>query len=166
MEITIDPFNIDKAIKEFEEYRTKVDKGITESVKQAVEIGKAEAQTRFTIAEYDGPRDVKVTSKVNKRSGRVTASGESVLFIEFGTGLEAENPRDIPEEFYTTAYLPGSWSEGPEGKGHWDDPGGWYYGHGRKTKGNKANKCMYDAYKEVERNIRKIVKEVFKCSQT
>lgn len=166
MEVKIAISKWDKALKEIEDFKKQYQANVKETIKQCVEIGKAEAETRFAIAEYAGPKDVKITSRVNKRSGTVTASGESVLFIEFGTGLEAENPRDIPAEVYKSAYLPGSWSEGPEGKGHWDDPNGWYYEHGQRTKGNKANKCMYDVYKEVERNLKSIVKEVFKWSQT
>lgn len=162
MDITVDLKNIDKAIKELEAYKKQFEANVTEVVKQATEIGKAEASTRFRIAKYDGDNDVNITSEVHKRTGVVTATGKATLFIEFGTGLEAENPRDIPAEYYTSAYAPGSWSEGPEGKGHWDDPHGWYYGHGKKTKGNPANKCMYSAAKEVERNVGKIAKEVFK----
>lgn len=162
MEITIDIGDLDKALKDIEAYKEQFKASVTETVKQATEIGKAEAQMRFAIAKYDGTKDVRITSTVRKRTGTITASGESVLFIEFGTGLEAENPRDIPMGFYSTAYLPGSWSEGPQGKGHWDNPHGWYYAHGRRTKGNPANKCMYDAAKEVERNVGRIAREVFK----
>lgn len=162
MDITIDLGNLGKALQDIEAYKKQFEASVTETVKQATEIGKAEAEMRFSVAEYDGPRDVKVTSTVRKKTGTVTASGEKVLFIEFGTGLEAENPRDIPTDFYSSAYLPGSWSEGPQGKGHWDDPKGWYYEHGKRTKGNPANKCMYDAAKEVERNVGKIAREVFK----
>lgn len=162
MEITIDIGDLGKALKDIEAYKEQFKASVTETVKQATEIGKAEAQMRFAIAKYDGTKDVRVTSTVRKRTGTITASGESVLFIEFGTGLEAENPRDIPMGFYSTAYLPGSWSEGPQGKGHWDNPHGWYYAHGRRTKGNPANKCMYDAAKEVERNVGRIAREVFK----
>lgn len=162
MEITISMSKWEKALKDIEDYKKKFRENVKETVKQTVEIGKAEAEMRFSIAEYDGPKDVKVTSKVNKRSGTITAAGESVLFIEFGTGLEAENPRDIPMDYYKSAYLPGSWSMGPEGKGHWDDPNGWYYSHGNRSLGNPANKCMYNAAKEMERMAPKIAREVFK----
>ena len=159
MEITIDLGNLDQALKDIEAYKKQFESSVTETVKQATEIGRSEAEMRFAIAKYDGTKDVKVNSTVRKKTGTITASGTSVLFIEFGTGISY--PNDHPEAS-RLGIEHGSWSEGPEGKGHWDDPHGWYYAHGRRTKGNPANKCMYDAAKEVERNAERIAREVFK----
>ena len=142
-----------------ENYEGRIEDDTRKFLKQVVDVGKAEAVKQYASAEYDGVKDVKVTSRVYKKSGTITATGEKLLFIEFGTGLQV---RDIPNELYKSAYLPGSWSEGPEGKGHWDDPNGWYYAHGRRSFGNPANKCMYYAMKQMELQAPKIAREVFK----
>lgn len=162
MEIKVDLTNIDKAISDLEGYKKTFSENVTQFVKEVTEVGTDKAQQSFRIAQYDGVNDVTVYKQVYKKAGVITARGEALLFIEFGTGLEAQNPRDIPMDLYTYAYMPGSWSIGPEGKGHWDNPNGWYYSHGNRSFGNPANKCMYNAAKEMERMAPKIAREVFK----
>ena len=86
----------------------------------------------------------------------VVALGRATLFIEFGSGvikpLHPETPPGLER---------GSWSDGPNGKGHWQDPNGWYYAHGKKSRGNPANMAMYEAVKDLENRLGQIAKEVF-----
>lgn len=159
MEIKIDVENLGAVLNDLENYKRKLDGNVTELVRQTTEFGRNEASSNFNSAKYDGTKDVRVTSRAYKKEGTVTASGESVLFIEFGTGIAY--PNDHPEAT-SLGIEHGSWSEGPEGKGHWDDPNGWFYAHGKRSWGNPANRCMYNAKKEVERNAQKIAREVFK----
>lgn len=159
MDIKVKIENLDEVLKDIEAYKKKFEQNVTEMVNQTTELGRSEATANFSSAKYDGTKDVNVTSKVYKKTGVVTASGESTLFIEFGTGISY--PNDHPEAS-RLGIEHGSWSEGPEGKGHWDDPKGWFYSHGNRTWGNPANRCMYNAAKEVERNAERIAREVFK----
>lgn len=166
MEITIDISDLGKALKDIEAYKEQFKASVTETVKQATEIGKAEAEMRFTIAKYDGTNDVQVKSTVQKKTGTITASGKSVLFIEFGTGIYYGGGHP---EGNTFGYVPGSY--GPNGlKDYWfykGEPGTNGVPSTKRpgsiiTHGNPANKCMYDAAKEVERSVGKIAREVFK----
>ena len=85
--IKADFSDLEKCIKDVEAYKKKFDDNVHEVVKQTVKYGEGQAKYEFNLAQYDGENDVKVTSKVFKKSGTVTASGQAVLFIEFGTGI-------------------------------------------------------------------------------
>lgn len=159
MDIKIDLSGIEKSINDIEAYKKKFEDNTEEFVKQTTDLGRETARANFLKAQYDGTNDVKVTSRANKKSGTITASGETALFIEFGTGISYP---DSHPEGPALGMTHGSWSDGPEGKGHWDDPNGWYYKHGKKSKGNPANRCLYDAGKQVEQKAPKIAREVFK----
>ena len=159
MDIKIKVENLNEVLQDIEAFKKRFEENVTEMVHRATELGRSEASANFSSAQYDGTKDVNVTAKAYKKSGTVTASGESVLFIEFGTGISY--PNDHPEAS-RLGIEHGSWSKGPEGKGHWDDPHGWYYAHGKRSWGNPANRCMYNAAKEVERNAERIAREVFK----
>lgn len=142
--------------------------GIDEKKKLLLErlaqIGINEASVKFAEASYDGDKDVKVKSTpewIDDNRLAVVASGKSILFIEFGTGLVGygEHP-EYAEQF---GYGPGTWSDDPAkgGKRHWDDPNGWYFKHGVKTHGNPPAMAMYEAAKTMRNNIRQIAREVF-----
>ena len=49
----------------------------------------------------------------------------------------------------------------PDGKGHWNDPKGWYTPGGQHTYGNPPAMPMYTARKTIEEELPRIVKEVF-----
>ena len=57
---------------------------------------------------------------------------------------------------------PGTWSlDSDSGKGHWDDPEGWYYEHGKKSHGNPPAMAMYDAAQTMVAELTTIAREVF-----
>ena len=159
MEISIKAKNLNRVLKDVEDRTQAIKDKTTEMVRQTTELGEKEASANFSRADYDGTNDVRVTSRVYKKTGTVTAKGTKTLFIEFGTGIIF--PNDHPEATGLNVEH-GSWSEGPEGKGHWDDINGWFFKHGQHSYGNPANRCMYNAKKEVERNAQKIARRVFK----
>jgi hypothetical protein len=94
---------------------------------------------------------------MEKRDGgyAVMANGQAVLFIEFGSGLIGFGH---PEPH---GMGPGTYP----GKGHWNDPNGWYYAHGKKSHGNPPNMPMYTTVKELEQELERMVKEVFDLYQ-
>ena len=102
------------------------------------------AQTVFASAIYDGQNDVRVTAKPTESGAEVRASGNATLFIEYGSGAAFGYGHPRPGQ-----YGPGTWSRGPLGKGHWDNPNGWYYGHGVKSRGNPPAAAMYHAEREM-----------------
>lgn len=150
---------IDQAIRELEDYR----KWLTERTKVFLEALAAEgvniASVKFEQAIYDGDNDV--TCSIEERGENkvaVVATGKATLFIEFGTGIAYP---DSHPEGVDTGMVHGSWSESELGKGHWDDPNGWYYAHGKKSHGNPANMSMYNTIRELETKFEDIARKVF-----
>ena len=126
-----------------------------EICKRLADIGLEKATVKFAQAQYDGTKDAVVTIKKIDNGYVVRADGESVLFIEFGAGATyGYGHPDVQE------YGPGTY---PNGKGHWNDPKGWYVPKakgGFHTFGNPPNAPMYNTLKELEQQVLKIAKEV------
>ena len=146
-----------QAIKEVEQYQKWLDQRTKVFLDRLADEGLKVAQANFKVAKYDGDNDVRVSvEKRGKTARAVVAFGRAALFIEFGSGVIRPLHPETPEGLER-----GSWSDGPQGKHHWQDPEGWYYAHGKKSKGNPANMAMYETVKELERRLEEIAREVF-----
>lgn len=145
----------DKGIKELQnglkEYDKWLKKKSDELCKRLADMGAQKAEVNFAAAYYDGDEDHTISVEQRGDGYVVRASGETVLFVEFGTGLIGYGH---PEEH---GMGPGTYP----GKGHWNDPNGWYYAHGKKSHGNPPNMPMYTTVKELEQELARVVKEVF-----
>mgnify|MGYP003299151106 CR=1 FL=1 len=90
MKIRVNPFDkksIDDAIKQLKQYENEFAVKEKEFARRLAEIGVRVASSGFATADYDGINDV-VVSLVQTNSGAtVIAAGETVGFIEFGTGI-------------------------------------------------------------------------------
>lgn len=144
-------------------------------VEDVIQAGVNEATTQFSSPslKYAGNNDVLITSDVTSedfnQKGTVTASGESVTFIEFGTGVSNEG-----SEYASEHNVP---VHGTYGKGQGQHKG-WVYpasnGLGTTgtlvknredlvyTTGNPANRCMYHTQEVMKDKIDKSIKEFFK----
>lgn len=128
-----------------------LDRKCEELCRRLAELGATKAEVGFAAAYYDGNADASITVESDgKNSYRVLASGSTVLFVEFGSGLIGYGH---PEPH---GYGPGTYP----GKGHWDDPNGWWYAHGQHSHGNPPNAPMYNAVKEIELELARIAREV------
>jgi hypothetical protein len=163
--------NIDEAIRQIEEYEKRIIKKRKIFLEKLAEIGVDVAKVKFQSAQYDGENDV-VLSKpewINDNKLAISATGKSVMFIEFGTGVHyasESHPKAGEIGFSRGTYGYGlgkldSWRyEGSPGTHGEVIKEGKHKGEVR-THGNPANRCMYDASKEMRRKIREIAKEVF-----
>ena len=150
---------IDRAIREYTEWRQWLHDKTVEFLKALADEGLQIASARFKSAVYDGNNDVNCHMEDRgENTVAVVAIGETVLFIEFGSGVRY--PDSHPEAGEPNT-LHGSWSLGPEGKGHWDDPKGWYYAHNKKSWGNPANMCMYQTKRELENRFLQIAQRIY-----
>lgn len=150
---------IDDAIRELDEFK----QWIVDRTKVFVEALAAEgmniASVKFEHATYDGDNDVSCSiEERGENKYAIVATGKATLFIEFGTGVAYPDIHPAGQE---TGMVHGSWSKSEQGKGHWDDPNGWYYAHGKKTHGNPANMSMYNTIRELERQFEDIARRVF-----
>lgn len=161
MTITINGFDtasINSAINQLEQLRE--DK-TQEACIRVAEYGAQRAQTTFSFASYDGVNDVKVVAEPTIGGARVRASGNAVLFIEYGAGAKHGYGHPRPQ-----GYGPGTYP----GKGHWNDPNGWIYGgigSGKsrvplRTWGNPPACAMYNAEQDMYYRAYELASEVFK----
>lgn len=140
-------------------YRKWQEEKARELAERLASLGATVASIRFSRAVYTGPKDVDVTVEELPNGYKVKADGESVLFIEFGSGVTYGYGHPEAGEF---GMGPGTY---PDGKGHWDDPKGWYLpksAGGGHTFGNPPAMPMYEARKAIEQELPRIVKEVFR----
>ncbi len=147
---------INQLMRGVAEYEKWVNDKAKEFVQKLAEKGVELASVSFAQAKYDGDNDVSVTWEDRGEFTRaVVATGKATLFIEFGSGKTlGYGPPKHPEPL---EFGPGTYP----GKGHWDDPDGWYYAHDKKTMGNPPSASMYNARKELEETFESTVREVF-----
>lgn len=149
---------IQKIQDELVVYRKWQEEKARELAERLASLGATVASIRFSRAVYTGQKDVDVTVEELPNGYKVKADGESVLFIEFGSGVTYGYGHPEAGEF---GMGPGTY---PDGKGHWDDPKGWYLpksAGGGHTFGNPPAMPMYEARKAIEQELPRIVKEVF-----
>ena len=162
MKITIDPFDkesITKALQQLEQYKKDFLAKEELFVKRLAEIGVSVASTGFATADYDGINDVVVTIEHSGNRAAVVASGETVGFIEFGTGVK------FPEwNANGTEYTPPK--HGTYGKGFGARPHGWYFKQGegaaQHTYGNQPAEAMRTARDVMIEKVVQIAREVWK----
>jgi hypothetical protein len=170
--IVIDPLSKDSisaAIKTLNTYKKDFVKKEQEFVRRLAEIGVNTATGIFSIADYDGVKDVTVRMEETANGYAVIADGSTVGFIEFGTGIRhPEHPGFA--DYQQPAH-------GTYGKGLGANPGWWDYngdpgnkGHlittksGRtkvRTSGNDPAMAMYEAIISMTEQIATIAREVW-----
>lgn len=162
MKIVINPFDkksITEAIKQLEQYKKDFLAKEKLFVKRLAEIGVSVATTGFELADYDGINDVQVTMTQSGTNATVTAFGETVGFIEFGTGVR--NPEwDNSGMEYTPP------KHGTYGKGFGARPHGWYFkpgeGAAQHTYGNPPAEAMRTARDVMIEKVTQIAREVWR----
>lgn len=151
-----------KALRDVEKRKTNTETKVREVLEQLVNDGYNVASARFSMMPYDGNKDVHLGIQwESDRFVTLYAEGEAVLFIEFGSGARDGYGHPQAQEF---GYGPGTWSnnEALGGKGHWDDPNGWYYKHNTKSYGNPPARAMYSASTHLRARAEQIIRGVFK----
>lgn len=162
MKIVIDPFDpesVSAAIKELDRYKRWVQEKEEILRQRLAQLGATVASIEFSRAIYNGTNDVSVRVEDNGSKATIFAEGSAVLFIEFGSGAKYGNGHPEAGKF---GYGPGTYSDGPNGKGKWDDPNGWYFAHGQHSFGNPPAMAMVHARDAILEQLTAIAREVFK----
>jgi hypothetical protein len=118
--------------------------------------GATVASIQFARAIYTGSNDINVRVDDTGSVAVIYAEGEAVAFIEFGAGITYGYGHPQAGEF---GMGPGTY---PDGKGHWDNPKGWWFGSSQHTYGNPPAMAMYNAVQEIAQNVTEIAREVFR----
>lgn len=147
--------NIAEAAKELRVYADWVRRKEAELRSRLASLGATVASIQFSRAIYNGTNDVSVRVEDTGTKAVIYAKGKSVAFIEFGAGSAYGYGHPQASEF---GVGPGTY---PDGKGHWDDPDGWWYAHGQHSYGNPPAMAMYDAVQAMTEDLTRIAKEVF-----
>ena len=158
IQVELDNSSINKAIKELRQYSAWIQRKEDELRSRLAMMGATVASIQFSRAIYNGTNDVSVRVDDTGSVAVIYAEGESVAFIEFGSGKKYGYGHPQAGEF---GFGPGTWSDSDQGKGHWDNEHGWWYGSGQHSYGNPPAMAMYSAVKEITENVTKIAKEVF-----
>lgn len=150
--------SIAEAAQELRRYAEWVEQKENELRSRLASLGATVASIQFARAIYNGTNDVSVRVDDTGSVAVIYAEGESVAFIEFGSGERYGSGHPQAGEL---GFGPGTWSDGPDGKGHWDNPKGWWYGHGQHSYGNPPAMAMYNAVQAMTEDITTIAREVF-----
>lgn len=154
MNISIDIFDsasINEAVDRLNKYAKDLPQRLDEICEKLAKLGELRASLDFAKVHYDSGSDVSVSVEKIENGSRVLATGESVLFIEYGAGATYGYGHPEPN-----GYGPGTYP----GKGHWNDPNGWYYKHGKKSYGNPPAAAMYNAKMDIQQSIDSVADEV------
>ena len=158
IQIELSDSSINSAVKELRQYSAWVQSKETELRSRLAMLGATVASLQFSRAIYNGTNDISVRVDDTGSVAVIYAEGESVAFIEFGSGKKYGYGHPQAAEL---GFGPGTWSDSDQGKGHWDNEHGWWYGSGQHTYGNPPAMAMYSAVQEITENVTRIAKEVF-----
>lgn len=144
--------SVSRATRSLEEYTADLIEKANTVCERLASMGAVRASLDFSRAIYNGTNDVAVTVEPIDNGYAIHATGNAVLFIEFGSGASYGYGHPEPE-----GYGPGTYP----GKGHWDDPNGWWYGNHEHSYGNPPAQAMYNAKREIQAEVQRIADEVF-----
>ena len=144
--------SVSRATRRLDEYFADLIEKANRVCERLATIGAVRASLDFSRAIYNGTNDVEVTVEPIDNGYAIHARGNAVLFIEFGSGASYGYGHPEPE-----GYGPGTYP----GKGHWDDPNGWWYGNHEHSYGNPPASAMYHAKQDVLQEVQRIADEVF-----
>lgn len=154
---------INNAVKELRKYQAELNYKCQKFADKLAELGLQTAKSVLEQHIYSGETIGSLRIETDERGAvtklRIVVESEAILFLEFGSGIKYSgtvNPK--AEEL---GYGPGTYP----GKGHWNDPNGWWYlgddGEWHHSFGIEAAMPMYKSTVEMRQQIMKIAKEVF-----
>lgn len=144
-----------ETLKALERLSKRLPRSSSDALVEVAQEGASYAEALYAISDYDGPRDYAVTAERTGGGARITASGASVLFMEYGTGITYSG--DVHPWNAEHGMGPGTWpdphytiSKSGEKIPNWANPKGWWFGYHQHTYGNPPAMAMYQAYKLVQ----------------
>lgn len=142
--------------------KKQIERRAERACKKAAKLAAKEAERAFAAVEYTGNKDTIVAVEDIEHGAKVTATGESVLFLEYGAGITyGYGHPDVGR------YGPGTWpgkhySKGADGKliANWENPKGWRTPQGEHTYGNAPSAGMFKAFQKAEQEILRIAEDL------
>lgn len=168
MKIAINPFDpasIKAAIAQVKQYKKDFLVKEQEFTRRLAEIGVRVAQEIYSVVDSDGPNDVVVQLLQTPGGYTVLASGETVGFLEFGTGKRTPEWDSSDNAGFPIPYTPPK--HGTYGKLQGNNDWGWWYkpSEGAKaihTYGIAPAEAMLTARNQIIEQVVQIAREVWK----
>lgn len=168
IQYTLDTKDIDRAIREIEQYKQEIKAKVEECRKRIADAIAKDAQINFNSAQIEdiipsGTRRPDVSVSVNERGAMtvIVADGADAVWCEFGAGVyhngaAGSSPHPVGNDLGFTI---GSYGKGYGKKSAW----GYYDETGALiiTRGTRASMPLYNAAQAVARKALDIAREVF-----
>lgn len=164
IKVNLSPASVDKAIKELEAYEEHVKERCTAFGQALKQFGLTKLKIQI-LPHIDSGETLGSITAIDESTTdtvrfRLCVTSEAILFLEFGAGIKYSHSARHP--------LAGELGYGPgtyPGKGHWDDPNGWWYqddgGQWHHTYGQPASKPVYITSLQMREQLVALAKQVF-----
>ena len=153
-----DPASVDAAVQEIREYSAWVQRKAQELAKRLADMGAVLASIEYSRVPYTGEKLVDIAvNELDSNRYAITASGETVLILEFGAGIKYGHGHPLEGSIGMGA---GTYP----GQKHALSPYGWWLPKekgGDHTYGNPPAMAMYLTGKELRERVLEVAKEVF-----
>ena len=153
----LSPNAIKDAVDYLETYKKWVNQKIDELMIRLAAVGLETARVYFQQGATDGNNAPDTWVEPIENGFKIIANGKDVFFIEFGAGDAAGNHPDAAKAPVDTT--PGSYSI--KNTQEYYKYHSWHH-DGKKYTEFQPQMPMYHAMREIERNVTKIAKEVFR----
>lgn len=157
IKLRLTPESIDNAIAELKKYSINLQDKANEIARELAYLGRNVVDTHYAQSHELYVLYVDVV----ENTAMVIAVGDNVVFLEFGTGVYADDHTEGMETEGLPPIYGGAWSQS-EGMGHFrPDHQYWYY-EGIKYQGTLPMQGFYFASKEIQNRAVEIARQVFK----
>lgn len=158
--------NVDKVIGQLNDYKDSLVDKKSRFLERLAEEGIALIKANREKIIYDGDKSITV-DYVKDGDDKITiyAKSDSITFIEFGSGMHYAETHELASEF---GFERGTYGEKRGSREAWvykDKPAGTHgieLGGGRVlTRGNPANRTVYQASRDLRQRVVEIAREVY-----
>ena len=145
-----------KKTEELLDKLTHIEKPMKELARELCELAERVVNERYGsyYVFYDGNTDYSTEIEELPNGFRLTAYGEDIGFLEFGTGIFA-SPDEFAGDF---GVYPGSWSETHAKQFNLQTHPYWYW-RGQKTAGMPPTRGMHEALETIQNEFNAMAKE-------
>ena len=153
------PASVRAGVTQLRQYAEWINTKAQELAERLARYGLQRVQAGYAAVPYDGVKDYHVeVEQRGKNAYAIVASGQTVLFLEFGSGISYGAGHPLNAEY---GMGPGTYP----GQTHVPDPGYWWYtgtdGESHYSAGNAPSMAMYIAGMDMRMEIERIAREVF-----
>lgn len=153
LNLHVDASGVDNAVAALLNLRIGLQQKADVICERLASIGAVRASLGMARAFYTGNGSYDISVEPIPNGYAVMASGETVLFLEFGAGVTYGYGHPQAGEF---GMGPGTYP----GQKHAMDPNGWWTPDGEHTYGNPPTMAMWNAAQDIKSEVERVCREV------